>query len=155
VRLKGREGNEVELRPVAYQHPDNRTDPWESNQLLVDVRVATPRGTWEVVDPCLTTWEAKNLATWLLRATAVGTSQGSSVFDAPNVTMTASRSGVDGWFRVQVVLELEERPPWAPDVEGAPLKVELNVDTAQLLGAAKDLLSDLSDYPQRGDDPTL
>jgi hypothetical protein len=153
VHLKGREGNELGLTLVGYQFPENTTDPWDSNQLLVAVRVASRQGTWEVTDPCLTTWEAKSLATWLLRVTAVGTAFGRSTFSEPNVTMRATRAGVPGWFELSADLELEERPPWAP--EGGALRVELAVEEPQLLKAAKKLLSELAENPQRGDDPTL
>ena len=70
VLLAGLEGNELELRVVGYQFPDDDTDPWDSNWLLVSVRVVSPAGTWEVVDPCLTTWEAKHLVRWLVNAAA-------------------------------------------------------------------------------------
>ncbi len=153
MHLKGREGNELGLTLVGYQFPDNYTDPWDSNQLLVAVHITSRQGTWEVVDPCLTTWEAKALATWLLRATAVGTAFGASTFSEPNVTVAASRAGVPGWFELRAELELEERPPWAP--EGGALRVELAVEEPQLIAAAKELLSELREYPQRGDDPTL
>jgi hypothetical protein len=141
---------------LGYQFPDSKVDPWESNSLLVSVRVSSSNGTWEVIDPCLTTWEAKALATWLLRATAVGTAYGPSVFSEPNVTMTAARQPLEqDRFDLTVDLELEERPPWAPITEGGPLRVRLTVDTDQLLRAAKDLMTELARFPQRGDDPTL
>ena len=153
MHLKGREGNELGLTPVGYQFPANATDPWESNQLRISVRVASRQGTWETEDPCLTTWEAKSLATWLLRATAMGTASGRSTFSEPNVTMTASRSSAQGWFELNAELELEERPPWASD--GGALRVELAVDGSQLLEAAKELLKELREWPQRGENPTL
>jgi hypothetical protein len=153
VHLKGREGNELGLTPVGYQFPTNQTDPWDSNQLRVSVRVASRQGTWETEDPCLTTWEAKSLATWLLRATAMGTARGRATFSEPNVTMTASRSSVPGWFELTVELELEERPPWAP--EGGALRVELAVEEERLLRAARELLTELREFPERGPNPTL
>jgi hypothetical protein len=153
VHLKGREGNELTLTPVGYQFPESKTDPWDSNQLRVAVRVASRQGTWDTEDPCLTTWEAKGLATWLLRATAMGTARGKSTFSEPNVTMTASRASVEGWFELTAELELEERPPWAQ--EGSALRVELAVEEAQLLEAARELLKELREWPQRGEDPTL
>jgi hypothetical protein len=155
VRLNGREGNQLALTPVGYQFPENETDPWESNQLMVSVRVATRQGTWEVTDPCLTTWEARSLATWLLRATAIGTARGPSLYSEPNVSMTARRARAPGWFELSVELELEERPPWAALTDGGPLSVDMVVEESQLLRAAKQLLSELAEYPQRGDDPTV
>ncbi|HUQ62297.1 MAG TPA: hypothetical protein VM121_00905 [Acidimicrobiales bacterium] len=153
MHLNGREGNELGLTLIGYQFPENTTDPWDSNQLLVAVHITSRQGTWQVHDPCLTTWEAKSLATWLLRATAIGTALGRATFSEPNVTMTATRSGLPGWFEVGAELELEERPPWAP--EGGALRVELAVEEPQLLKAARELLNELREFPQRGDDPTL
>jgi hypothetical protein len=155
VQFRGREGNHLELTPIGYQFPANTTDPWDSNQLLVAVRVASPQGTWEVHDPCLTTWEARSLATWLLRATAIGTAFGPSTFSEPNVTMTARRAGVPGWFELAVELELEARPPWAPMTDGGALRVDLTLEEADLLVAARELVNELKQYPQRGDNPTL
>ena len=68
--LAGAGGNELELAIVGYQFPEVRTDPWDSNWLLVSVRVVTAEGSWDVVDPCLTTWEAKHLVRWLVNAAA-------------------------------------------------------------------------------------
>ncbi|MDQ6910214.1 MAG: hypothetical protein M3Z84_05440 [Actinomycetota bacterium] len=160
MHLKGREGNELGLTPVGYQFPDNKTDPWDSNQLRVAVRVATRQGTWEVSDPCLTTWEAKALANWLMRRTAMGALSNSS-FTAPNMTIRA-RAILNGRgfltigrFNVSVELELEHRPPWATPAQGSRLHVELDVEGKDLLQSSKDLREELSRYPQRGDDPTL
>ena len=38
--LAGREGNELELAIVGYQFPEEEHDPWDSNWLLVALRVA-------------------------------------------------------------------------------------------------------------------
>ena len=63
--LRGRQGTELELELVDYQFPTERVDPWDSNSLLVRVRILTPDGSWDVVDPSLTTWEADHLVRWL------------------------------------------------------------------------------------------
>ena len=69
--MRGRDGSELRLDVVGYQFPHIEADPWESNSLLMAVRVVSSHGTWEVVDPCLTTWEATHLVRWLA-ALAVG-----------------------------------------------------------------------------------
>src|SRR5712692_7609979 len=67
--LRGRDGSELELDVLGYQFPHVEADPWDSNSLLVALRVVSAQGTWEAVDPCLTTWEAARLCRWLaLRA---------------------------------------------------------------------------------------
>ena len=159
--LAGLEGNELELRVVGYQFPFDATDPWDSNWLLVSVRVVSPEGTWEVIDPCLTTWEAKHLVRWLVAlARDPGTTLESVTtpvtFTEPNLSVMA-RPKPDEPNRVLVraCFELELRPPWVGGAGGTELCVDLDVGRAALARAAASLLGDLVRFPQRGDDPTL
>ncbi|MDQ6727913.1 MAG: hypothetical protein M3066_17385 [Actinomycetota bacterium] len=155
--LVGREGNELEVGVVGYQFPDEERDPWDSNWLLVSVRVLAPEGSWEVVDPCLTTWEAKRLVSWLIHAAARDPSSVDMAFTEPNLGMTArSRSSAPLRVHVRACFALELRPPWAHGAAGSEnLCVELDVDRGDLARAAASLLSDLVVFPQRGADPTL
>ncbi len=149
--LCGREGNELELGLVGYQFPGEERDPWESNALLVSVRVLAPEGSWEVVDPCLTTWEARRLVSWLAY-TAAG---GAVAFNEPNLTVRAG-AGAGQRVTVRACFALERRPPWARTAVGAAnLCVDLDVARSDLADAAASLLDDLAAYPQRGADPTL
>jgi hypothetical protein len=157
MRLRGREGNELALSLVGYQFPDETVDPWDSNCLLVSVRVVTPNGTWEVVDPCLTTWEARQVALWLSAVARGAMVRPTSTLSEPNLT---ARVGLDplnpSRFQLRVCFELENRPPWAPTVAGGRnLCVDLDVGAADLASAAASLRGDLARFPQRGDDPTL
>ena len=155
--LRGREGNELELSLVGYQFPDEERDPWDSNWLLVSVRVLAPQGSWEVVDPCLTTWEAKRLVAWLAYAAAHDPSGPLLTFAEPNVTVVArGQTGAALLVDVRACFALELRPPWARMTAGAnELCVDLEVDRADLAAAAASLLADVTKFPQRGADPTL
>jgi len=154
VLLVGLEGNELELRVVGYQFPGDDTDPWDSNWLLVSVRVVSALGTWEVVDPCLTTWEAKHLVRWLVGA-ARDLGGGPMSFTEPNLSVLARPNPADdNRVLVGACFELELRPPWAGGARGGELCVELDVGRAALARAAASLLGDLVRFPQRGDDPT-
>lgn len=155
--LRGREGNELELRVVGYQFPDEERDPWDSNWLLVSVRVVAPEGTWDVVDPCLTTWEAKRLVSWLVLAATRDPASLPMTFTEPNLTVTArSRTSAPLRVHVRASFALELRPPWSHTAAGSSnLSVDLDVDRPDLARAAASLLADLVAYPQRGDDPTL
>jgi len=155
--LRGREGNELELGIVGYQFPDEARDPWDSNWLLVSVRVLAPEGSWDVVDPCLTTWEAKHLAAWLVLAAARDPSATPMAFTEPNLTVTArSASATPGRVDVRACFALELRPPWSHTASGSgDLCVDLDVERADLARAAASLLADLVNHPQRGADPTL
>jgi hypothetical protein len=151
--LRGSEGNELELRVVGHQFPGEERDPWESNALLVSVRVLTPDASWEVVDPCLTTWEAAALVSWLAHA-ALGAPP---AFREPNVTFSAAPvAGVPLRAHLRARFALEHRPPWARTAVGSEnLGVDLDVGRDDLLRAAAALGADLAAFPPRGDDPTL
>ena len=155
--LRGSEGNELELAVVGYQFPDEERDPWDSNWLLVSVRVLAPEGSWAVVDPCLTTWEAKRLVSWLVHAAAREPSVVPMTFTEPNLTVVAGPvAGAPDRVQVRARFALELRPPWAHQVAGTDnLTVDLEVRRGDLARAAASLLSDLVAFPQRGDDPTL
>ena len=156
MRLRGREGNELALSVVGYQFPDETVDPWDSNGLLVAVRVVSPQGTWEVVDPCLTTWELRQLAAWLAGVARGGLVRSTATLTEPNLTVrvTVDRRGGTDRFRLRVAFELENRPPWAPTVAGGgDLSVDLDVGAPELAAAAAALRADLARFPQRGADP--
>jgi hypothetical protein len=107
-----------------------------------------------VVDPCLTTWEAKELVSWLVHA-AHGQAGMVTRFSEPNLTMTA-RASAPARVEVRACFALELRPPWAHTAAGSDnLCVDLDVDGNDLVRAAASLLADLVAFPQRGDDPTL
>lgn len=155
--LRGAEGNELELRIAGYQFPEEERDPWDSNWLLVSVRVLSPEGSWSVEDPCLTTWEAKRLVSWLVQAAAREPSAVPITFTEPNLTVVAGAvAGDPNAVHVRAAFALELRPPWARTAAGSDdLTVDLDVRRGDLARAAASLLSDLVDFPQRGDDPTL
>ncbi|HEX3394174.1 MAG TPA: hypothetical protein VHS52_06570 [Acidimicrobiales bacterium] len=154
MHLRGREGNELGLSIVGYQFPDQAVDPWESNALLVAVRVVSPHGSWEVVDSCLTTWEASRLASWLTSFVVAGDRVPAAV-TAPNLTVSA-RPATASTISLVACFELEQRPPWLVSVGGdGALCVELEVSTADVVVAAAALRTELASFPQRGDDPTV
>ncbi|MGI8810763.1 MAG: WapI family immunity protein [Acidimicrobiales bacterium] len=155
--LRGQEGNELEVGLVGYQFPEEERDPWDSNWLRVAVRVLAPEGSWEVIDPCLTTWEAKRLVSYLIHAAAHDPAARPLAFTEPNLTVTArSRTSAPLRVHLRACFALELRPPWARTAAGSDnLCVDLDVERGDLARAAASLLADLVRFPQRGDDPTL
>jgi len=142
---------------VGYRFPEDDRDPWDSNWLLVSVRVLVPEGSWEVVDPCLTTWEAHRLASWLRAASDPDAAIAPMTFAEPNLTVTVRPSATSP-LRVllRACFALELRPPWIRTATGpGNLFVELDVGRPDLARASTSLLVDLMLFPQRGEDPTL
>jgi hypothetical protein len=159
VILVGRQGTELELHIVGYQFPDERFDPWDSNSLLVSIRVVAPQGTWEVVDPSLTTWEADQVVRWLraLSQRADLLAGRPLALTEPNLALAAGPIlGHPDRALVRACFALELRPPWLKAVAGSGnLCVDLDVARHELATAATSLRADLARFPQRGDDPTL
>jgi len=156
VLLRGRQGTELGLTVVGYQFPAELIDPWESNTLLVEVRLLAPEGSWDVVDPCLTTWEAAQIVRWLAafaqRADLVANR--ALAVNAPNVTLLGRAvKGEPDRVAIQACFALELRPPWLGRT--GDLCVDVDVDRRQLALAARQLQADLTRFPQRGDDPTV
>lgn len=160
MHLRGRQGTELELGIAGYQFPDELVDPWESNALLVSVRVLAAEGSWEVVDPCLTTWEGAELARWLAavaRRPDLLAAGRALTLTEPNLVVTATAvRGEPDRVDLHACVALELRPPWLKSAAGSTnLCVPLDVDRAQLARAAAALRADLARFPPRADDPTL
>jgi hypothetical protein len=156
VRLRGTNGSELELRPLRYRWPDVHDDPWDANALVVDVRIVSDHGAWHVEDPCLTTFEAGRLAHWLA-AVALGEPRAVAAgFVEPNVELRVVASTTEG-ATLRATVELESRPPWlaSSGPGAADLTLDLVVDRAAVIKAARDLADELRAFPLRAADPTL
>jgi hypothetical protein len=168
VRLRWSDGAQVELRPVRYQFPpvrDSWTGDWDANWLVIrgDVWLADGRS-WSFEDPCLTTWEARELGAWL-RGVVSGTVQptpfdGSDeerieLFNEPNVALSlAARDEANTTARVH--LSLESRPPWLSETDpGADAGdlfeffVEMAAPLDAVAQAAAEWEQELAAFPER------
>lgn len=116
---------------------------------------------WTFVDPCLTTWDARALGTWL-RGAAAGTVAVSPfgtdepdekllVFSEPNVAFSVeSCIGDQIWVRVH--FSLEALPPWLRGQQQSGIFgyfVLVDLSTADLADAADTWTRGLADYPER------
>ena len=82
---------EVELELIGYQFPDNHYDEWDSNWLVVSVRVVAPIASWTSKDPCLTTLEVRALANWLADHAAGQRVKSRIYFTEPNLSLEVVR----------------------------------------------------------------
>ena len=114
---------------------------------------------WAFEDPCLTTWEARELGD-RLREVAAGTEppfrgyrepQGWLIFTEPNLGFTlADRTA--GRVRITVAFTLEVAPPWflggQPHAPSSGL-VHLDVSAEEVAQAAESWMRDLAELPER------
>ncbi len=112
MRLEGPDGSLVQLSVIGYEFPALETEEYDSNWLLVRIRVVHPRGQWNAVSPCLLTYELKDLADWfdsIARGQAVKTE---ADFLEPNLSFRLGSGGLAGPM-LRLPFDLESRPPWA------------------------------------------
>lgn len=169
MRLQSHDGAQVELRPLRYQFASARSTEaardWDANWLIIrgDVELADGRR-WSFEDPCLTTWEARELGAWL-RAVASGSVQPSPwdgrdekhilLFTEPNVALSLAACDSSN-ATVRVHLSLESRPPWLSGadsemghVELLEFFIEVAAPLEALVQAAAVWEQELTGFPQR------
>lgn len=166
--LTSLDGASLELRPTGYEfaQPTRGSnwgdDEWDPNWLVVHGVVRTAQGdVWSFDDPCLTTWEARELAVWL-RDAAEGRvvaadaptedSPGLLGFVEPNLGFSIARVD-DSAVVVRAHLSAEavtDRPGEGPDQWALyAYSVPLTLGRDDLLAAARVWEEELSPFPKR------
>ena len=161
MQLVSEDGVEVGLRPLRYEFGASREPrDWDANWLVVAGDVVSDRGSWSFVDACLTTWEARELGSWLRgvhRGEVAPTSfpgeetEPSLVFTEPSLAFSlAGRDG--GTVTLRVHLSLRSLPPWLQH-DGADelfaFFVEVRLTTAALVAAEAAWEQELAGFPIR------
>lgn len=190
MQLRSPDGATVDLRITGYQFPDYKVPAaeaagtwlravtmasrlpganarhlardWDANWLQVrgDITLADGK-TWAFEDPCLTTWQARELGSWL-REAAAGTVPPSRVaggepgelleFLEPDIAFSM-QGRADGRVRIRVYFSLEALPPWLQGTAEEPglfeYFVRLDVSADELTRAAESWLLDLAEFPPR------
>lgn len=165
VLLISSDGASVELRPIRYQFSAAPSEPrdWDANWLDILGRVRTVAGeSWMFEEPCLTTWEARQLGDWL-RAAADGRvpvtetptedSENLLTFTEPNLRFSVGARREDSLV-VCVHLSLESVPERPGTGEEASYgvtacSVPIRVGREGLLAAAQAWDEDNRPFPER------
>jgi hypothetical protein len=164
MRFASKDGTSVEIRAVSYQYGANPQAPagtdWDANWLVIQGKIRTADGReWTFTDPCLTTWEAADIATWL-RSVANGsvtpTQNWSDEeellhFTEPNIAFSLQEQ-TEGRVRIRLHLSLEAAPP-RPDHTDRPRLFEyfliLDQKPEDLVTAAEEWEKNCASYPVR------
>lgn len=162
VRLESDDGAVVELRPQRYQFGSSSTPrDWDANWLIVAGRATLADGrSWSFSDPSLTTWEARELASWL-RGVLAGDVEPAPfggeederllVFTEPNLGFSlAGREAERVTLRCH--LSLESRPPWLLEDTDSDLFdffIEVSTPHSALAAAADEWEREISAFPVR------
>jgi hypothetical protein len=165
VRLTSSDGASVELRPTRYELPAEPIEPgdWDANWLEVHGQVRTAEGeSWPFEDPCLTTWEARQLRDWLRAAaegrvpvTAVPSEESSGVLGFTESNLGFSVAALEADALVLRVHFSHESLAGRPGVDQKTLfdayanSVALKVGREDLLAAGDEWQKELGAFPER------
>jgi len=180
MQLNSSDGASVELRIAGYEFQGHCPIPtlkevqqqmgranarvvgvdWDVNWLQVRGNITPADGAaWAFEDPCLTTWEARELGDWL-RAVAAGTvppSAGGSHFEGwmgftePYLSFELA-DRMAGRVRIRAHFTGEVKPPWFQrGHERSPNSYLLLVDVSadEVAQAAESWMQHLAEFPVR------
>lgn len=149
MKLKNKDQASFELNIQNYQYPGLKTEGYDSNWLMVQIKVNHPKGKWESVDPSLLTWELKEIAEWFEKIQKKEIVEKELVFIEPNLSFKLM--GESKYIRIY--FDLEYRPTWAASkiAGGEDLWLDIEIENNNLTAAAEDLRRQLSMFPQRAD----
>jgi hypothetical protein len=165
LKIESVDGAAVDIQPVRYQFPDvvggGTVRDWDANWLVIRGACRTANGqAWAFEDPCLTTWEASSLATWLIEVVAGtvppspfdgGDDERLTIFTEPNLAFSLqARDTTTATLRVH--FSLEALPPWEQGEERTEMfeyYVPLQATLDDVSRAAADWESELAAFPER------
>lgn len=160
MRLAAPDGGSVVLNIAGYQYPEiigSGPGHWDANWLLVEGQVHTGDADWTFYDPCLTTWEANELASWL-RSIADGgrkpqpadanNQRDLLAFTEPCVAFSY-QARVPGAAVIRVFFSLEAAPPSAGRLGLYEYFVEMAMPYESVASAADEWDAELRTYPAR------
>lgn len=149
MKLASKDGQSFEMRILQYEFPDLETEEYDSNWLIIAGDVIHPKGSWDFRDPCLLTYEAERLASWM---DLVAGGEPPSTF-CGFIERTLEFQVVLGVQRpvLRVYFELEARPAWAysNDAQKKDLWVEVPLEELDLRSTARQWREELREFPQR------
>lgn len=153
VRLQSLDGLFVELVVTSYQfgrgQSTSDTPDWDANWLMVRGKAWDGVESWSFHDPCMTTWEARALASWL-RGLGDADPEVRLWLTEPNLTF-AFVAASQGVTTLDVHFDAESRPPRCSndDHEGFGHRVRLSVPQADLVAAVGEWDRELAAFPLR------
>lgn len=154
MRLESLDGLFVDLRVSSYEFECGQSTSewpdWDANWLMVHCEAWDGVESWAFDDPCMTTWEARELASWLRSLGNPDPEAARLWLTEPNLTFELADASA-GVTTLEVHFDAESRPPncSSDDHEGFGHRVRLIVPQADLVAAANEWDCDLAAFPIR------
>ena len=145
--FKGINNQTVEFKITNYQFPKITDCEYDSNWLLVYLKVKSDCGNWETIDPSLLVRDLKDIIEWFEQlSNNIETDSDSLVFMEPNLEFELIKNQSD-LKTVRIIFDLESRPQNANDDK--EYYVDCEMDNAELKKVAKELTKELESFPER------
>jgi len=145
--FKGINNQTVELRITNYQFPKITNCEYDSNWLLVYLKVKSECGNWQTVDPSLLTSDVNEIINWFEKLSKNEKSEFKTLdFMEPNLEFELIKSQAD-LKTVRIKFDLESRPQNANDEKEYFVDCEMN--NMELNKVAEELKKELEPYPER------
>jgi hypothetical protein len=145
--FKGINDQTVEFRITNYQFPEITDCEYDSNWLLIYLKVKSDCGNWETVDPSLLVRDITDIIEWFEKlSNDIETDTDSLVFMEPNLEFELTKKYSDR-KRIRISFDLESRHPNAKDDEEFYVDCEFN--NAELKQIATELKKEAELYPER------
>lgn len=138
-----------ELRIAGYEFPHIANEPYDSNWLVIDLKVKSPQGSWSVSDPSLLTYEVSKLADWLENIAAHNFEEVECCFMEPVLEF---RTNINNQVsNLEIRLFHEALPNWITDRRERQKGISLffTLTDLDLNSAVAELRRQLQRYPQR------
>lgn len=137
--------NSLDMTIARYEFPDDTTDEYASNWLVVQLLVYETKGSWVTESSCLLTYEARSLAGWLNQINKGNLQTKEVSFLEPILAFSVVESNQEKILRVHLFDNV--RPVWA--VGEDEYLIDFALSEIDLKSASDDLRKQLEKYPQR------
>lgn len=134
-----------ELLITGYEYPNTSFESYDSNWLIIQLSVSTTQGAWKVSDPCLLTYEVKQLANWFDKLNKGYFEETEYSFMERVIAFSVLE--INQIKFLHICFYQEALPPWAMGQDEYSINIKLS--ELDLKSSSEYLQKQLEIYPQR------
>jgi hypothetical protein len=133
---------ELKMEVIGYQFPAFEKEPYDADWLNIKIQVKHPKGNWKAIDPCLLTFEIKQLIEWFEKICEEKGVEKHLYFTEPCLEFEILKD------KLRVFFSHKFAPPWIKDYT-EEFFIDFTVSQPELKRAAQNLQRELERFPIR------